>query len=141
MLTMARSETRNWILENTLTYKNQFGDHNITVLAGQAAQGYRFYSFTGSAPNVPNNSQGDMYLSLGTATNSRASDAGDLSTVASYFGRVNYSFKNRYLVNASIRADGSSKFTGSDRWGYFPSIGVGWVITQEDFMRDQQIFN
>ena len=141
MLSMERNETRNWILENTLTYQNRFADHNITVLAGQAAQRYKFYKYKASAPNVPNNSEGDMYLKLGTAANVTATDEGDLSTVSSYFGRVNYSFLNRYLVNASIRADGSSKFTGSDRWGYFPSVGVGWVITQEDFMKDQQIFD
>jgi TonB-linked SusC/RagA family outer membrane protein len=140
-LTMNRGETRNWILENTLTYQNRFQDHNLTVLAGQAAQRYKFYKYTSSAPNVPNNSEGDMYLRLGTAANINTTDEGDLSTVASYFGRVNYSFKNRYLINASIRADGSSKFTGNDRWGYFPSVGVGWVLTEENFMKDQQIFN
>ena len=140
-LTINRGETRNWILENTLTYQNKFGDHNLTVLAGQSAQRYKFYSFQGSAPNVPNNSEGDMYLKLGTAANSTVTDAGDLSTVASYFGRVNYSFMNRYLVNASIRADGSSKFIGDNRWGYFPSVGAGWVISQENFMKDQDIFN
>jgi TonB-linked SusC/RagA family outer membrane protein len=141
MLSMNRGETRNWILENTLTYQNKFGDHNITVLAGQSAQRYKFYGFTGSAPNVPNSSEGDMYLKLGTAANSTVTDAGDLSTVASYFGRVNYSFMSRYMVNASIRADGSSKFTGSDQWGYFPSVGVGWVLSQENFMKDQKIFD
>jgi TonB-linked SusC/RagA family outer membrane protein len=140
-LSISRGETRNWILENTLTYQNRFDDHRITILAGQAAQRYKFYSVSASAPNVPNNSEGDLYLRLGTAANITTIDAGDLSTVASYFGRVNYSFKNRYLVNASIRADGSSKFSGGDRWGYFPSVGVGWVVTEEDFMKDQQIFN
>jgi TonB-linked SusC/RagA family outer membrane protein len=68
-------------------------------------------------------------------------DRGDLSTIASYFTRVNYSFKNRYLLNASLRADGSSKFFGDQRWGYFPSVGVGWVISDEPFMQNQQIFN
>lgn len=140
-LSLERSETRNWILENTLTYQNRFNDHNITVLAGQSAQRYKFYKLTASAPDVPNTSEGDHYLRLGTASGITTTDEGDLSTVASYFGRINYSFKNRYLLNASIRADGSSKFTAGDRWGYFPSVGVGWVITGEDFMKDQQIFN
>ncbi|MGZ3851508.1 MAG: SusC/RagA family TonB-linked outer membrane protein [Flavisolibacter sp.] len=141
MLTINRGETRNWIVENTLTYQNKINDHNITVLAGQGAQRNKFYSYKASAPNVPNSSEGDHYISLGTAANVNAQDAGNLFTVASYFGRVNYSFRNRYLLNASIRADGSSQFSESDRWGYFPSVGVGWVITQEDFMKDQQIFN
>lgn len=140
-LTLSRGEVRNWILENTLTYQNKFGDHNITVLAGQSAQRYRSYGFSASAPNVPNTSEGDLYLKLGTAANISTTDYGDLSTVASYFGRINYSFQNRYLINASIRADGSSKFSQSNRWGYFPSVGAGWVISQENFMRDQNIFN
>jgi TonB-linked SusC/RagA family outer membrane protein len=140
-LTLSRDEIRNWILENTLTYQNKFGDHNITVLAGQSAQRYKAYGFTASAPNVPNTSEGDLYLKLGTAANINTTDRGDLSTVASYFGRINYSFQNRYLINASIRADGSSKFSQSNRWGYFPSVGAGWVLSQESFMRDQNIFN
>jgi TonB-linked SusC/RagA family outer membrane protein len=140
-LRLSRDEIRNWILENTLTYQNRFGDHNITVLAGQSAQRYKAYGFTASAPNVPNTSEGDLYLKLGTAANINTTDRGDLSTVASYFGRINYSFQNRYLINASIRADGSSKFSQSNRWGYFPSVGVGWVISQEGFMQNQNIFN
>jgi TonB-linked SusC/RagA family outer membrane protein len=140
-LALSRTETRNWILENTLTFENRFNDHNIRVLAGQGAQRYRSYGFNASAPNVPNTSEGDLYLRLGTAAGVVATDFGDLSTVASYFGRVNYSFKNKYLLNASLRADGSSKFSESDRWGYFPSIGVGWVISEEAFMKGQDLFN
>lgn len=140
-LTLSRDEVRNWILENTLTWQNKIGDHNITVLAGQSAQRYKSYGFTAIAPNVPNNSEGDLYLKLGTAADINTTDRGDLATVASYFGRINYSFQNRYLVNASIRADGSSKFFGNNRWGYFPSVGAGWVLSQENFMRDQNIFN
>jgi TonB-linked SusC/RagA family outer membrane protein len=145
-LSVSNLETRNWILENTLTYQNRFNDHNITVLAGQAAQRYQTDGYKASAQNVPSNSPGNHFLSLGTVTSRLFEDVliGEyplLSTVTSYFGRVNYSFKSRYLVNASIRADGSSKFSGSDRWGYFPSVGVGWVITEEAFMKDQQIFN
>jgi TonB-linked SusC/RagA family outer membrane protein len=140
-LSISRGETRNWILENTLTYDTRINDHGIRVLAGQAAQEYRSYGFTGSAQNVPNNSDGDKYIRLGTVGTRNINDFGDLSTVASYFGRVNYSYKNRYLLNASMRADGSSKFFGDDRWGYFPSIGAGWVISEESFMKDQKIFN
>ncbi|MCL6523055.1 MAG: TonB-dependent receptor [Thermoflavifilum sp.] len=140
-LSVTRDETRNWIVENTLTYQNQFGPHQLTILAGQSAQRYKFYELTASAQNVPDNSEGDLYLSLGDQSTRYASDRGDLSTVASYFGRVNYAFKNRYLLNASFRADGSSKFTGSNRWGYFPSIGAGWVISEEAFMKQQHVFS
>lgn len=140
-LSLTRAENRNWILENTLTYDNRFGDHNLTVLLGQGAQRYKFYKLTGSAFNVPDNSEGDLYIRLGDPGSRNVNDEGDLSTIASYFGRINYSFKNRYLLNVSMRADGSSKFFGDNRWGYFPSIGAGWVISQEEFMANQNVFD
>jgi TonB-linked SusC/RagA family outer membrane protein len=140
-LRIERAETRNWLLENTLTYDKRFADHNVRVLVGQSAQRYQFYKVIGSALNVPNTTSGDLYLRLGSQGGRNIIDEGDLSTVASYFGRVNYSFRNRYLLNASLRADGSSKFFGDERWGYFPSIGVGWVISEEGFMKNQDIFS
>jgi TonB-linked SusC/RagA family outer membrane protein len=109
------------------------------VLAGQGAQSYDYREQTSTAENVPNNSEGDYYLTLGS--NRNATDFGSIARVASYFGRVNYSFQNKYLLNATIRADGSSKFSEDNRWGYFPSVGVGWVITSEKFMEGQQIFD
>lgn len=140
LLRRERSETRNWILENTLTYNNQSDeDHGITVLLGQGAQRYRFYRVWTTAANVPNTTEGDHYLRLGDTQ--YAEDEGDVYTVASYFARVNYSFRDRYLLTASFRADGSSKFGENDRWGYFPSIGVGWVISEEGFMQNQSIFD
>lgn len=142
LLTLTRTENRNWILENTLTYDNVFNnDHSVKVLVGQSAQRYQYYQLTGSAQNVPNTSEGDFYLKLGNAVGRELKDEGDLSTVASYFGRVNYAFQNRYMLNASLRADGSSKFYGDQRWGFFPSIGVGWVISEEAFMKNQTTFN
>lgn len=139
-LTVSRSEIRNWILENTLTFDRKLGDHSIKVLVGQGAQEYRFYGWSGSIQNVPPGS-GNQYFSLGTASTATVSDNGSLARVASYFGRVNYAFQDRYLLTASIRADGSSKFTESNRWGYFPSIGVGWVISNESFMKSQNLFD
>lgn len=152
LLNVIRNETRNYIIENTLNFTNRFGDHNVTVLLGQGAQRYRFYQLNGSAYNVPNSGSGDLYLRLASVTNSKGdttvtnglpysvTDAGDISTISSYFARVNYSFADKYLINASIRADGSSKFFGDQRWGYFPSVGIGWVISNENFMSDQNIF-
>lgn len=139
-LAIDRIETRNWIIENTLSYNNKWNDHSLTVIAGQTAQRFKSYTVNGSAQNVPYNSEGDLYLSLGDSR--LIKDSGTLSTVASYFGRVNYSFKDRYLLNASIRADGASQFYGgSDLWGYFPSVGAGWVISNEDFMQNNKVFS
>lgn len=141
LLTLTRAETRNWIVENTLTYDNRFGDNNIKVLVGQGAQSYKYYNFTATSQDVPNGSSGDHYLTLGNPATRFVNDNGTLNTVASYFGRINYSFKNKYLLALSLRGDGSSKFSGSNRWGIFPSVGAGWVITYEDFMKNQKIFD
>ncbi len=142
-LTLTDEATRNWILENTLTYENKFGDHNVKVLAGQGAQSYRFRKTIATAENVPNNSEGDYYLRLGN--NRDVQDVGEgyptYSTVVSYFGRINYSFQNKYILTATMRADGSSKFSADNRWGYFPSVGLAWVLTEEKFMQDQHIFD
>jgi TonB-linked SusC/RagA family outer membrane protein len=140
-LNISRVETRNWILENTLTYENKFQDHSLKILVGQSANQNQLYGISASAKGVPNSSSGDLYLSLGNTGTATVSDYGDLSHWASYFSRVNYSYKNRYLLNASIRADGSSKFSGNKRWGYFPSVGLGWVISDEAFMDNQRLFN
>ncbi|SDG93396.1 TonB-linked outer membrane protein, SusC/RagA family [Pedobacter terrae] len=141
-LSIGRTETRNWILENTLTYENKWNDHSLTILAGQTAQRYKSYTMTGTAQNVPYTRDGDLYLSLGNASGRTIEDSGSLNTATSYFGRINYSFKNKYLLNASLRGDAASQFFGgSDLWGYFPSVGAGWVISNEDFMKDQKVFS
>lgn len=141
VLNISRGETRNWLVENTLTYDNTFGKHDVKLLAGQSAQSYKYYGFSANAQDVPNGTSGDHYLSLGNPANRYVSDGGSLNTVASYFGRVNYSYDSKYMLTASLRADGSSKFSGSNQWGIFPSVGVGWVLSQENFMKNQQLFN
>lgn len=140
-LTMIRTESRNWILENTLTYENKFNNHNLKVLLGQSAQRYQSYGWNATAPNVPNTSEGDYYLRLGSTAGRNVDDNGSVATIASYFGRVTYDYQGKYLLNFSMRADGSSKFFGDNRWGYFPSVGAGWVITRESFMQNQKLFN
>ena len=137
-LALTRDETRNWIIENTLSFSRRFNEHSVNVLLGQGAQEYKFYSLSASVQDVPEGSSLE-YLSLGTDSTASVNDNGSLTRVSSYFGRINYSFDNKYLLNASLRADGSSKFSNS--WGYFPSVGVGWVITNEKFMQNQNLFN
>ena len=140
-LSISRGETRNWILENTLTYDKQFNQHGVKILLGQAAQGLNSYGYTASAQNVPNTSNGDHYIVLGDPASRNYVDNGAKTTIASYFGRLNYSFNEKYLLNASLRTDGLSKFSGNQKWGVFPSVGLGWVLTEESFLSNQTIFN
>lgn len=139
-LNASRGENRNWIVENTLTFTKKISQHSIKVLVGQGAQEYRYYQINASAQNVPNG-PGNQYFSLGNASTASITDNGSLSRVNSYFGRVNYSFADKYLLTATMRADGSSIFSGVNRWGYFPSVGLGWIITNEKFMQEQKLFN
>ncbi len=144
-LTRNRLETRDWLVENTLSYETEINDHSFKALIGQGAQSYKNYGMDLSIQGVPNNSDGDRYFRLGDPTTIFFNDIGDgkneVSTVASYFGRINYAFRDKYLLTATYRADGLSKFQGDNRWGYFPSVGAGWVISKESFMQNQNIFN
>lgn len=141
-LSFNRPQSRYWIFENTLSYTKELGNHSFTALLGQSAQRDQFYQLSASARNVPFNREGDLYLTLGDTDSRNVNDGGDLATYASYFGRVNYAFQDKYLVNASLRADGSSKFyQGGNAWGYFPSIGAGWILSNEPFMANQRVFD
>jgi TonB-linked SusC/RagA family outer membrane protein len=138
VLSVGRSETRNWILENTLNFDKRIGDHSVKVLLGQGAQQYKSYFLNGSVQDVPQGTSTE-YITLGNPSTARLTDGGSLDRVSSYFGRVNYSYQDKYLFTGSLRADGSSKF--SSTWGYFPSVGVGWVISKEKFFENQHLFN
>jgi len=148
-LNVTDNQNRNWILENTLTYDNKFNNHTIKVLLGQSAQSYDYTSVLKYGENVPVTTDGKYYFALGTNykvtdvdINNTQLPAFPLSTkVASYFGRINYSYMGKYLLNFSMRADGSSKFSAADRWGYFPSVGGAWIVSDEAFMKSQRIFN
>jgi len=138
VLSVGRSETRNWILENTLNFDKRIGDHSLKVLLGQGAQQYKSYFLNGSVQDVPEGTSTE-YITLGNASTATVNDGGSLDRVSSYFGRVNYSYQDKYLFTGSLRADGSSKF--SSTWGYFPSVGIGWVISKEKFFENQHLFN
>ncbi|MBV8388834.1 MAG: SusC/RagA family TonB-linked outer membrane protein, partial [Mucilaginibacter sp.] len=138
--TVDHTQTRNWIWENTLTYDKQIKDHKITALLGYGAQDYTTFYASGFAKNVPYVASGSIRSSFpDTAQNvfqkvlpSQQPHTRSLSE----FGRVNYSYKNTYLLNASARYDGSSAFyygNGNHAFGWFPSIGAGWVVTNESF--------
>lgn len=145
-LDVNHTETRNWIWENTLTYDYSVKDHKLTALLGYSAQNYKTGENDAHAQGVPYSSSGDLYSSFPATVNPvYFSDPGlQLHNRAlSQFARVNYSFQDKYLINASIRHDGASQFYGgkNQTYGYFPSVGAGWVITNEQFMKDQHLFD
>lgn len=127
--------TTDLLSENTLTYIKQIKDHSINVLAGFTAQKTRVKDEQTVGLDYPS----DNITTLNTALQiDKAGSFNNKTTTGllSYLGRVMYSFKNKYLLSASIRADGSSKFGPDHKWGKFPAASVGWVLTQENFMKN-----
>lgn len=117
---------------STLTYENTFGKHYLKVLLGASRELLKTESLSGSKSVFPNNDLDD--LSAGTK---KASTSGGTAreALASYFGRLNYVFNDRYLAEFTIRKDGSSKFAPGHRWGTFPSASIGWRISEEKFYK------
>jgi TonB-linked SusC/RagA family outer membrane protein len=142
-LSLTHTNTHNWIWENTLTYDYQDKDNRVTALLGYSAYNNRTYELNGQANGVTDAGKGDLHASFPSGTNvTYYADPGQQihNRQLSQFARVNYAYKDKYLLNASIRHDGASQFYPNP-YGWFPSIGAGWVITNEDFMKDQHIFD
>ncbi|PWV45201.1 TonB-dependent receptor [Chitinophaga sp. S165] len=138
-LTREEYRSQGWIWDNTITFDKTFDKHSVTVLAGSVTEGFYSTSLKGVRIDVPEN-EDLWYLDLGDPNvQSTINNVGDKYARQSFVGRINYGYDGRYLLSASLRADGSSKF--SDRWGYFPTVGVGWVISEESFMKDKAIFD
>jgi TonB-linked SusC/RagA family outer membrane protein len=130
--TSSSVDNYSWTAEATVNYaKTFFDDHRIEVLAGYSAQQFEQESNSVNATNFP--SDDVEYLSAATSITSGASNATAYSLVST-IGRLNYSFRGKYLLSAAVRRDGSSRFGANTRFGNFPSISAGWVITNEAFM-------
>lgn len=122
--------------ENTLSYNNTFNEvHSVSAVVGYTFQQFRNEGFgarsQGFLSNVFKTGSLDAASTPGIPTSSF-----NESTILSWLGRVNYSFNDKYLLTASFRADGSSRFSEGNKWGYFPSAAVAWRISQEDFLSD-----
>ncbi len=140
-LELGFNENRSWLWENTLTFDKGWKNLRVNALAGYTAQETRFEYFGASRSNFPSGADELLYLSAGNdTTQMNYGGAGEWAMV-SYLGRVNVTLFERYLLTASVRADGSSRFASQNRWGYFPSFAAGWNIAQEPFMARQRLFD
>lgn len=127
--------SNNYTWTNTATYNGQFGaNHSLDLLLGAEAYKSMGTSLGGSA--VGYFSFNPDYVSLNTGQGDRSNYSSDFeNTLLSFFGRVDYNFANKYILSATLRRDGSSRFVGENRWGMFPAFSAGWRISQEPFMR------
>ncbi|MCU0458834.1 MAG: TonB-dependent receptor [Bacteroidales bacterium] len=128
------------IWDNVLTYSNRFGEHNITLMAGTSFRDEAFNNLRAQGLNFPYQQEESWYLSQSEDKPEDAvGDDGLRQYGISYFSRLSYNYADRYLFYATMRADGSSKY--QQKWGYFPTFGIGWVISEESFMENNNFFD
>ena len=120
-----------WTNENLLTFKRMFGKHDLNVLLGHSIIGSRYYTDTASIQGFPTE---NIYELGGGTINPSAKGSSEEYKLQSFFGRVNYNYDERYLLEMNVRRDGSSRMPKSNRYATFPSVSVGWVFSNEAFM-------
>lgn len=138
-LAISNFKAYHWVWSNTINYAKDFGSHKITALAGTEAQEYNFVSATASRFSVPP-IPSEWYLQNGDQGFQFNGSSVNKYRTNSYFGRLFYSYNDKYEFTGNFRADASSVFSSNKRWGYFPGVSAGWVITNEKFMQNQHIF-
>lgn len=128
-------ETNAWQNENILTYDKTFNkNHKINIVGGFNSYGTKYNYYGASAITLPNESLGLSGLSTGIPQ--PIASYNSQNTLVSTLARVNYTYKDKYLLTASMRADGSSRFAPGNQWGYFPSAAFAWRIINENFLKN-----
>ncbi|UKT64881.1 SusC/RagA family TonB-linked outer membrane protein [Pedobacter mucosus] len=129
----AQNTTSNWLSEITLSYEKTFGtDHKISAVAGYTAQQERYDGYSFGATNYPDN----LIQTINASTLLNGAAAGiEKWALISYLARVNYTFKDKYLLTGTVRSDGSSRFGSNYRYGTFPSAAFAWRASQENFLK------
>lgn len=132
------SNASSWLTENTLTFNKTFNkNHNLDVLAGYSAQKFHQERSQVNGTNYPDDINGWVNAS---ATQTGYSDVTEWSLLSMYT-RLNYNFKGKYLLSASLRQDGSSRFGKDNQWGTFPSVSGGWIASDEEFASNWSVVN
>lgn len=133
-------ETLNQVFETRFNYKKVIDKHNINATAvGEFSDNIKRL-FTGGATGFSNQTNGFNDLSSAVLPTFPANNIAK-ENLLSFLGRVSYGYNNKYLLTASIRADGSSKFGKDNKWGYFPSVALGWTLSEESFIKKMNIFD
>jgi len=140
-LTKSNLRYRSYIWDNTINYYKDFKNHHFDAMAGISIQDTKSETLKGFATDIPNNS--NLWY-LDATFNSESESVDNYATSWSYLSymfRMNYSYLDRYLLTATYRIDGSSKFSDGNRYAHFPSLALGWRVSQEDFLIDNDIIS
>lgn len=127
-------QQHNWT--NTLVYKNEWGKHNLQLLGGYELKGYNGRTFQAWGQNYYTMDPNFIQLQYGTPNPAPTSTIWQPTGTESYFGRLDYAYNDKYLLGATVRRDGFSIFYPGRQWGTFPSVSLGWRISEEEFMKD-----
>ncbi len=128
-----------WNWTNTLTYMKTFDQkHNLNLMAGYTMERFQYYNLYGTSYEIPSNVSTMRYVSAGT-TDDDASGYNSYTSLISYLGRVMYNYAEKYYLTASIRVDGSSKFSSGNKYATFPAVSAAWRISGEEFMKKQNV--
>jgi TonB-linked SusC/RagA family outer membrane protein len=124
--------------EQTLNYRTTFGEnHALQAVVGNTLQRNTFQRTSLLGQQFPSN---DL-TTIASAATQTGSSSRSLAGLVSFFGKVTYSYKDRYTADVSARADASSRFGTNNKWGYFPAVGLGWRLGEEQFIKDLGVFN
>jgi len=124
-----------WVNSNTLTWKQSIKKHNYTVMLGHEVSSKSSEYLLGQSMDFPIYNNGNDNLGMGATPSKVTSNYYD-NRLLSFFAQATYNYDDRYLLTATIRADGSTVFSAKNKWGYFPSFSTAWRINEEDFMKD-----
>lgn len=137
-ITQNRHHVQTTVWTNTLNYNLEAGNHKLDFLAGMETVKYQSESMNGYRRDIEIEDYDYAYLNAATGTQ-QVSGSGDEWTLLSYFSKFNYVFNDKYLLSATLRYDGSSKFGVNNRFGFFPAISGGWRLSEEPFLKDSRI--
>lgn len=130
-----RAESTSMTIENTLNFNEKFGKHSLNVVAGQSYQKDKYAQMNGTKRNILPNPAGGYYDVLDQGNEALVGGFKTRTDLISYFGRVEYNYADRYLINGVFRTDGVSKFGPDYKFGSFPSVSAAWRISKEDFFK------
>ncbi len=124
-----------WVLENTLSYNKTFNDHTLSAVVGYTRE-HSHYTFTNAAKEGTASNARELWTFSAATDNPSVTGSYSNLAMMSYLGRINYSYKDKYIATASFRRDGSSKFGDGHKWGSFPSFSLGWRLISEPFFQN-----
>ncbi|WP_372638155.1 SusC/RagA family TonB-linked outer membrane protein, partial [Fodinibius sp.] len=128
------TEVYNYATDQLLTYTMNLGNHDLTLMGGFSAQEETVQGLSASGDEFPN----DIVRFLDAATRKEAGSTETTWSLLAYFARLNYNLHDKYLLSATFRREGSSRFGSNNKWGYFPAVSLGWRLSEEAFMSDYE---